>query len=37
MIATGVLDYSLAPNASAPTELALEDDDGPNDVSKASS
>jgi chromosome segregation ATPase len=38
MIATGVLDYSLAPNAQAPAELALEeDDDASNDLSKASS
>jgi len=36
MIATGVLDYSLAPNAPAPAELALEEDDEPNDLSKAS-
>jgi predicted RNase H-like nuclease (RuvC/YqgF family) len=36
MIATGVLDYSFAPNAQAPAELALEEDE-PNEVSKASS
>ena len=37
MIATGVLDYSFAPTAPAPAELALEEDDETNDVSKASS
>jgi len=36
MIATGVLDYSLAPNAPAPAELALEKEDESDDVSKVS-
>ena len=36
MIGTGVLDYSLSPNAKAGAELALEEDE-PDDASKASS
>jgi len=38
MIATGVLDYSLAPIVQqAPAELALEEDDQPDEVGKVSS
>jgi len=37
LIATGVLDYSRTPNAQAPAELALEEDDETNDLGKASS
>ncbi len=37
MIATGVLDYSFVPDQQDPDEVAVENDDAPDEVSKASS